>query len=414
LRAWQSIHKEEHLQRIEGGTITSPQGFVAGAAYAGLKVMGEDLRDVGILFSEAPCLAAAVYTSNVVKAAPLVVTQEHLRNGRARALVVNSGNANACTGEQGRADAREMAALTAKKVGIATEEVAVASTGVIGVPMPMEQVRPAIERISLSREGGHELARAIVTTDTFTKEIAVAVRLGDGRRVMVGGIAKGAGMIHPNMATLLGFVATDAALSPDFVTEALTEATDSSFNVISVDGDTSTNDNVVLFANGLAGNAPIAAGTPDAEAFQLALNEVCIYLAKSIARDGEGASRLLEVTVQGALTVADARKAARGVVSSSLLKAAVYGADPNWGRVLMALGNSGAAMIEEKTDLYMGEVCLMKSGRPMPFDRDAASRSMTGKEVAFQVHLNMGEACATAWGCDLTEQYVIINSAYTT
>jgi glutamate N-acetyltransferase/amino-acid N-acetyltransferase len=269
--------------------------------------------------------------------------------------------------------------------------------------------------VTVSRECGHDLARAIVTTDTFAKEVAVRVSPGPGEGdIIIAGIAKGAGMIHPDMATLLCFIATDAALSPAFLRRALKTAVDVSFNMMTVDGDTSPNDSVIVLANGLAGNRVIKSGGPGAREFEKGLETVCLFLAKSIASDGEGATRLIEVTVEGALTIAQARRAARTIAGSSLVKAAVHGADPNWGRIIAAVGRSGAEMAESKVDLYLGDLCLMKAGRPLLFARERARAILFRSEVPIRVCLNLGEASATAWGCDLSEEYVTINSEYTT
>ena len=398
---------------LTSGTITSPRGFLAGATYAGLKTGGDNILDLGILFSEVPCTAAGLFTTNKVKAAPLVLSQERLLKERAQAIVVNSGCANACTGVQGLADAAEMASLAAQKLGIAENEILVASTGVIGVPLPMEKVRAGIVKIALSPAGGHELARAIMSTDTFAKETALTVNIGR-RGFTIGGIAKGAGMIHPDLATMLCFLSTDAAVEAGFLQSALREAVDDSFNMITIDGDTSTNDMVLILANGLSSTNLIGRESGEAEVFQAALKEVCLYFAKSIARDGEGASRLIEVTVEGALNKAEARRAAGTVAGSSLVKAAVHGSDPNWGRIAAALGRSGAEMMESKLDLYLDNICLMKSGQPVPFDASLIRAVLASPEVTIRAHLNLGQGTATAWGCDLSEEYVTINSAYTT
>ncbi len=398
---------------VANGTITSPKGFLAGAAYAGIKKEGDNVLDLGILYSESHCVIAGTFTTNKVKAAPVVLCQERLEGKSARAAVVNSGCANACTGEQGFADSVETADLAANKLGISPEEVLVASTGVIGVPLPMERIRTGIEDITLSSEGGHHLAKAIMTTDTFPKEIALSSTL-DNKEVTIGGVAKGAGMIHPDMATLLCFLTTDAAIDAGFAQRALKRSVDDSFNMTTVDSDTSTNDTVLLFANGLAGNKPVKAGTVEAEVFEVALREVCLYLAKCIARDGEGATKLIEVYVEGALTLKDARIAARTIASSPLVKAAVHGNDPNWGRIIAALGRSGAEIDLLKVDLYSKDLCLLKGGYPVPFDTDKASNILNNAEVPIRVCLNLGEKSATAWGCDLSEEYVTINSAYTT
>jgi len=402
------------LKILSQGTVTTPRGFLAGATYIGLKVKGKDALDLGILCSEAPCTAAGVFTTNRIKAAPVVLCQQQLKKSKAQAIVVNSGCANACTGEQGLADALEMIDLTAKKLGLLPQDVLVSSTGVIGETLHMERIRSGIESIAVSSEGGHSLAKAIITTDPSPKETAVNVSLGSGKcEITIGGIAKGSGMIHPNMATLLGFLTTDAAVSPEFLKKALRIATADSFNMITVDGDTSPNDSVIMLANGLAGNDVITDGAAG-EVFQAALNEVCTYLAKEIVRGGEGATRLIEVTVDGALTVTEARRAARVIAGSALVKAAVHGSDPNWGRIVAAIGRSGVEMVECKIDLYLDNICMMKSGQPQPFDHGKARSLLEKNEVQIRACLNLGKGKATAWGCDLSEEYVTINSEYTT
>jgi len=398
---------------IEDGTVTTPKGFSAGAVFVDIKAAKKKPFDLALLYSDAPCAAAGVFTTNKIKAAPVMLCQQRLRAQRARAIVANSGCANACTGDQGRRNAEQTALLAAQKLGIKSEDVLVASTGVIGTHLPMEKVARGIEAIELAPGGGHDFARAIMTTDTFPKEIAVTLDI-DGRPVTIGGVAKGAGMIHPNMATMLCFITTDAAVEPAFLKRALRRCVDDTFNMISVDGDTSTNDTVLLLANGRAGTVTLHNGSTDAEHFEEALGEVCLYLAKSIARDGEGSTKLIEVTVEGALSVADARLAARTIVGSPLVKTAVYGSDPNWGRVVAAAGRSGAEIVESKVDLYLDHLCLMSSGTPLPFDSGEAKRLMDQKEVRFRLCLNLGEGAATAWGCDLTEEYVALNGDYTT
>jgi glutamate N-acetyltransferase/amino-acid N-acetyltransferase len=398
---------------ISQGTVTSPRGFVAGATYVGLKTRGENLLDLGILYSQVPCGAAGIFTTNRVKAAPVTVSQLHLANGQPRAIVVNSGCANACTGQEGYDNAMEMAHLTAHKLGLRPVDVLVASTGVIGVQLPMDKIRQRLPLIAESTNGGHELARAIVTTDTYIKEIAVSFQV-DGCTVTIGGIAKGARMIHPDLATLLSFLTTDAAVEPQFLMTALREAADASFNMATIDGDTSTNDSLILFANGLAGNNPIQAATPAAAVFVGALTEVCVHLAKLVARDGEGATKLIEVLVTGAESLQDARIGARTIASSMLVKSAVHGNDPNWGRILAALGRSGAAMREGLTDVFIGETALMRGGTPQVFDHQAAVALLSRETVQLKVDLHLGPYQATAWGCDLSEEYVTFNSDYTT
>jgi len=395
---------------LPGGSVTSPQGFRAGAVCAGIKKKGG--YDLGILASERSCAAAGLFTANRIKAAPVVLSQRWLQSGKASAVVVNSGCANACTGEQGMADAIEMARLAGEVAGVPAEEVLVASTGVIGQPLPMDIVREGIKKIAFSLDGGSELAKAIMTTDTVPKAAAVKP---EGASYTIGGIAKGSGMIHPNLATFLCFLTTDANVDKDFLKQALSKAAEVSFNMVSIDGDTSTNDSVFLLANGMAGNDLITKKTSwQGEVFQQALNHLCIYLAKMVARDGEGATRLIEVTVENAPNVYAARLAARTVVGSSLVKAAVYGADPNWGRIMAALGRSGVEVVEDRIDLYIGNICMLKAGKPQPFNRTEAVKLLSGKEVQIRVNLNLGIGSATAWGCDLTKEYVTINSAYTT
>jgi glutamate N-acetyltransferase/amino-acid N-acetyltransferase len=397
---------------IPQGGVTSVRGFLAGAVRAGIKE-NIDKLDLGILHSEQPCSAAGVFTSNRVKAAPILLCQKHLADGRAQAIVANSGCANACTGEEGLRDAYGMAELTAAKLGIRSEDVLVGSTGVIGNCLPMDRVRSAIGEIVLSSKGGDDLALAIMTTDRVPKQIAVHFDC-QGRRYTVGGVAKGAGMIHPGLATMLCFLTTDAPARQGFLDAALRRAVDVSFNMITIDGDTSTNDMVVVLANGLAAGEPLDAEHPAAEPFCDALTHVCTHLAKAVCRDGEGATKLIEVRVEGAASDADARRAARGVAGSLLVKTAVYGEDLNWGRILAALGGSGADMAENKTTLYLGRVCLYRRGRPLDYDEGAARAALAGAEVELRLDLGLGDGAATAWGCDITEEYVRLNSAYTT
>ena len=398
------------MKPISSGGITSASGFLAGAVHAGIK--NEDELDLAILYSEAPCVAAGVFTTNQMKSAPVILSQRHLLRRQAQAIVANSGCANAYTGKKGLMDALEMANLAATKLGIPPEEVLVASTGVIGVPLPLKHISAGIEKVRLSKDGGHDFARAIMTTDTRPKEMAVQVDM-KGVKFTIAGVAKGAGMIHPNMATMLCFIATDALVNVDFLQAALHKAVDVSFNMISIDGDTSPSDCVLLLASGLAGNEPIDFN--NGEAFQEALVEVCIYLAKSIARDGEGATKLIEVVVEGAKDQIEARQTARTVVSSVLVKAAIHGNDPNWGRIVAALGRSGAEVKGEKLDVYLNETCVMEQGHPLPFDREGMKMAWSDSDnVLLKVCLGSGGDRATAWGCDLSEEYVRINSEYTT
>ena len=404
---------EAKIKFITSGNIASPKGFRAGATYAGIKRKASDVLDLGILFSKAPCVATALFTANRIKAAPVVLSQQRLQSGRASAVVVNSGCANAFTGEQGLADAVEMAEIVAKRFRVSPEDVLVASTGVIGPRLPMKLIKAGIRQVVLEKDGGHKLARAMMTTDTVPKEAAVGVRVDDNKFI-IGGVAKGAGMIHPNLATLLCFLTTDAAVDIDFLRFALRKAAEVSFNMISIDGDTSPSDMMLIMANGLAGNKPISHGSQLADAFQQALDQLCIHLAKCVARDGEGATKLIEVTVSGAASAAEARLAARTIVSSPLVKAALHGADPNWGRIMVAAGRSGVEIVESRIDLRIGNICVVKAGCPLPFDNQELIGALRGSEVVINLKLNLGLATATAWGCDLSEEYVTINSQYTT
>lgn len=398
---------------IPSGSVVSPKGFFAGAAHAGIKDPNPIRLDVGVLFSELDCQVAGLFTRNKVQSAPVRLCRERLAARHGRVIVVNSGCANASTGDQGMEDAREMTSLMYRPLGVPDHSAFVASTGVIGVRLPMDKIRDGLSRIALTREGGHDLAHAMMTTDLVQKEYAIAVKGGDFEYI-IAGAAKGSGMIHPDMGTMLCFLTSDAKVEAAFLQAALKKAADISFNMITVDGDTSPSDTVLLLANGACGNREITAGTAEGRIFQQALNRVCTALAKSIARDGEGAERLIEVSVDGARSVKDARIAARTIAGSSLVKTAVYGADPNWGRVVAALGRSGAQVEENCIDVYMGAQCVMRAGVPQTFDAAQASRELKGKEVKFELHLNLGRGKATAWGCDLTPQYVTINSAYTT
>lgn len=395
------------------GTVSSPDGFFAGATSAGIKHKPGGALDLGIIFSETPCTAAAVFTRNRIKAAPVMLSRKRLRDGRAQAIVINSGNANACTGRRGYRDAFRVTELAATGLGISPEDVLIASTGLIGTRLPMKRIEASLDRIILSKEGGQELARAIMTTDTVPKATALTVEAGTGQ-FTIGGIAKGSGMLHPDLATMLCFLTTDAAVEATFLKTALRRVVDSSFNMLSIDGDTSTNDMVLLMANGLAGNAPINAVSDLASPFQEALAQVCVFLTKCLARDGEGASRLLEITVSGATGLSQARRVARTVVSSPLVKSAVHGHDPNWGRILAAAGRSGARVVASKLDLDIGDTPVVRKGLPVRANQRRLERLLGGPKVSIALNLNLGAASAIAWGCDLSEEYVRINSDYTT
>jgi glutamate N-acetyltransferase/amino-acid N-acetyltransferase len=404
---------QTEIELIADGGPTSAKGFTAGAAHVGVRTDWTKL-DVGLLYSEAPCTAAATYTSNTLKAAPLLVCQKHLENGRAQAVVVNAGCANAATGQQGRDNAVAMAQLAAAKLGLDPHDVVVASTGVIGTQLPMERISTGIEAIDLTAAGGLDFATAIMTTDTVKKHLAVKAGVWT-----IGAACKGVGMIHPNMATMLCFITTDAPVEPSFLQASLKEAVDVSFNMVDIDNDTSTNDMAVVLANGMAGGDAITQAHPQAATFRKALTLVCTSMARKMVQDAEGGTKVIETRVDGAATAADARKAAREVVSSVGVKTAMYGEDANWGRILAAIGNSGAAWSEATTELYLGhpnggEVCLYANGAPQPYDLAAAKACLASSEITVRVVLGNGEGAATAWGSDLTEEFVRLNSEYTT
>ena len=402
------------ITHISNGTITSPQGFSAGGVFIGLKSRGEDKLDLAMLVSDTPCSVGGVFTTSAIRSATVDLDRTRVATGKARALIVNAGIANTCVGAQGYKDAEEMTRLAADTLGIAAEGVLVCSTGVIGVELPMSLIRSGVTQIALDDAGGNQLARAMMTTDTHPKETAVSLTTSTGQTITIGGVAKGSGMIHPNMATMLSFATTDAAVDPGFLQTTVKAVADETYNMLTVDGDSSTNDTFLAFANGQAGNPVIDERSPDADSFRLALQRVCTDLTRMLARDGEGASRLITVQVDGARSDGDARLAAKTIAGSNLVKSAVYGADPNWGRLMMALGRSGAEAQEEHVDLFVNGVCIMEAGTPIPFHRDAVVALMSGEQVDFRISLNLADGMATAFGCDLTEQYVIINSAYTT
>lgn len=397
---------------VPGGHVTSPRGFLAGAVYAGIKTYGEDKLDLALLYSRAPCAAAAVFTTNAVKGAPLLITQDHLRSAPPRALVVNAGVANVATGREGLADAEEMCRLAAAKLQLAPDEVLVASTGVIGKRLPMDRIRRGIADVELSEDGGERFAHAIMTTDTRPKMVCLRFE-AEARAYTLGGVAKGSGMIHPQMATMFAFLTTDAPVEPAFLDQAFRAAVDDTLNMVSVDGDTSTSDMALILANGVAGGPALDGGSPASEAFSAALREALTSLARQIARDGEGATRLLTVRVEGAASREDARAAARAITASPLVKAAVWGRDPNWGRVLMAAGRSGARIDLDRAQVWLGGVCAYRGG-PVPFDEVSASEALAADEVVIRLDLGCGAHAATAWGCDLTPEYVHINGDYTT
>jgi len=398
--------------RVISGGVTAPRGFRAGATYCGIKV-DATTRDLAMLAADVLCVAAGTFTTNRAKAAPVLVCQEHLAasGGRARAVVVNSGNANCATGEQGLRNARRMAELTAAKLGVEPQQVLVSSTGIIGRQLPMANVETGIQQIALSPDGGDDFAAAILTTDTRTKVRALEFEI-DGRIARLAGATKGAGMIYPNMATMLCYITTDVAIEQGYLAAILRGAVDDSFNMVAVDGDMSTNDTVLCFASGLAGNEPLTADAPGAATFAQALRQLTVYLAREMARDGEGATKLMEVRVTGAPTRADARRAARAITVSPLWQCALAGGDPNWGRIMAALGASGADIDPNKADISLGDVCLVAGGLAVDNAMDAARRVMAEAEVVIHIDLHQGSVAATAWGCDLTHGYIDENTLY--
>ncbi len=401
------------LERMEGG-ITAVPGILAAGLHCGMKVSGK--KDLALIYSSTPSVAAGVFTTNRIVGAPVKLSREHLKGGVAQAIVASSGNANVATGEQGVKDAREMAQLVAQHLRIPPTHVLVASTGIIGQPLPMEKIRAGIPKLvkALSPQGGRAAAEGIMTTDTQRKEAALRVEIG-GRAVTLGGIAKGAGMIYPHMATMFCFMATDAALTREALDQVLRRAVEQSFNRIVVDGDRSTSDTVLLLANGLAENRPLAKGDRQLHAFQQGLEALTQRLALMLVQDGEGATKLVEVRVRGARSRRDALTAARAIATSLLVKTALAGGDPNWGRIIAALGASGAQVQEEKVAIFYGEEAVTEGGQLRPGVRwERVKEAVRGKEVLIQVDLGLGSGQAQVWTTDLTEEYIKINARYTT
>lgn len=398
---------------VKNGNVTSAKGFVAGATYAGIKSFSEDALDMAILASEKPASVAGTFTSNKVVSPSVTLTKSRVESGVSMGVVANSGCANTCVGSQGFKDAEEMAALASKQINASEHQMLVCSTGLIGVELPMALVRQHMGNIHLDSDAGSSFAKAIMTTDTMSKEIAVSIKIGE-KEVIIGGAAKGAGMIHPNMATMLAFISTDAQIEPATLKSFLKHSVKESFNMIDIDGDQSTNDTVLLFANGMSGVLFDEGDSDESRIFQEALTYVCIELAKAIVRDGEGSNRLIEVFVKGAKSEIDAKKAAREIVSSTLVKAMVHGLDPNWGRIMMALGKSEVDFQEGDVDVFISGIHVVHGGCSIPYLADAVVSSMNASEVKFEVGLNAGSFEARAWGCDLTEEYVTFNSAYST
>jgi glutamate N-acetyltransferase/amino-acid N-acetyltransferase len=405
------------MKFIEGG-VCAAQGFKASGIHVGVKTNNLTKKDLALIVSDVACDAAAVYTKNVVKAAPLLVTKDHLKDGKARAVLANSGNANACA-PYGEEYAEQSCAAAAKALGLKASDFIVASTGVIGQTLPVGVIVDGIPALvsALKSDGSADAASAIMTTDTVMKECAVETII-DGKTVRIGGIAKGSGMIHPNMGTMLCFITTDCAIGADMIKKALLETVTVSFNRISVDGDTSTNDMCSLMASGLAGNAPITSDGGDYAAFVEALKEICVRLAIVMASDGEGATHLITCTVTGAPDAAAAETLSKSVISSTLTKAAIFGADANWGRVLCAMGYSGIEFDPEKVSVSFrssaGTVDVCQNGRGLSFDEGLAKRILTEHDIIIAVNIASGSAECTCWGCDITYDYIKINGDYRT
>ena len=407
------------LKYIDGG-VCAAQGFRAAGIHVGVKTHAAWKKDVALIVSDVDCAAAAMFTTNVVKAAPIHVDRKHLADGKARAIVANSGNANACA-PQGEENAIKMCAAAAKAIGCPPEDVLVSSTGVIGQTLKVQVIEegmPALyEALDHSVEASDAAAHAIMTTDTVKKEVAVETVIG-GKTVRMGGIAKGSGMIHPNMGTMLCFLTTDCAISPAMIRAALKEVVCKTFNRISVDGDTSTNDSCIVLANGLTGNAEITEQGADYQAFTEALMTLCTELARKMAADGEGAKHLITCTVTGAADEKTAETVARSVISSTLTKAAIFGADANWGRVLCAMDYSGAEFDPETVDVSFasaaGDIAVCEKGRGLPFDEDLAKKILTEHDVEIRISMGAGAGTATCWGCDITYDYIKINGDYRT
>jgi len=401
---------------ISGG-VCAAKGFTASGVHCGIRA-SRTKKDIALIYSEKNASCAAVYTTNLVKGAPLVVTKENLADGYAQAVICNSGNANTCN-SNGIEIAKQMCDLVAKGLSIDPDDVVVASTGVIGQKLSIEPIKAGVPQLisKLSKDGNEDAAEGIMTTDTFKKEVAVSFTV-DGKECRIGGMAKGSGMIHPNMATMLVFITTDAAISPAMLQKALSSDIANTFNMVSVDGDTSTNDMVTVLANGMAGNSPITDEGKDFDAFMKALNTITVGLCRMIAADGEGATKLLECVVTGAKDLATAKTVAKSVICSSLTKAAMFGADANWGRVLCAIGYSGADVDVNRIDVSFksskGTVDVCKKGAGIDFSEEKAKEILLEKEIYILVELNSGAATSTAWGCDLTYDYVKINGDYRT
>lgn len=404
-----------NINYIDGG-VTAPNGFLASGVHCGLK-QGSLKKDLALIYSEVPAVAAGMYTKNKVKGAPIYITKEHLANKKAQAIIINSGNANTCNGDDGLQKAKKMANLQAKELNLKTDDVLVASTGVIGVPLNIDAIKNGIPLLTerMSKEGFDDASSAIMTTDTFKKQMALEFYIGD-KKITIGSMAKGSGMIEPNMGTMLSFITTDLSISPELLNEALKSSVSVTYNRVSVDGDTSTNDMILILANGLAKNLTITEKDENYDIFVKVLTELNTKMAKNIAKDGEGATKLLECQIIGAKNEADAVTLGKSVINSSLVKTAMFGSDANWGRILCALGYANIDFNPEKVDVSFessaGSIKVCEAGSSLPFDEDIAKKVLSENEIIIKVNLFLGNHSAYVWGCDLSYEYVKINGDY--
>lgn len=404
-----------NIKYIDGG-VTAPNGFLASGIHCGLKK--DNLkRDLALIYSEVPAASAGMYTKNKVKGAPIYVTKEHLKNKKAQAIIINSGNANTCNGDDGLNKAEKMTCLQAKALNLKADDVLVASTGVIGVPLNIDAIKDGIPLLTerLSKDGSNDASLAIMTTDTFQKQLALEFFIGD-KKVTIGSMAKGSGMIEPNMGTMLSFITTDLSIAPELLTEALKTSVNATYNRVSVDGDTSTNDMILILANGLAENPTITEKNENYYTFLKVLTELNTIMAKNIAKDGEGATKLLECQILGAKTEEDAVILGKSVINSSLVKTAMFGSDANWGRILCALGYAKIDFDPEKVDVSFessaGSIKVCEAGSSLPFDENIAKKVLSENEIVIKVNLFLGDYDAYVWGCDLSYEYVKINGDY--
>lgn len=403
------------IKYIDGG-VTAPSGFLASGIYCGLKKSNLQ-KDLALIYSEVPAVAAGMYTKNKVKGAPIYITKEHLTNKKAQAIIINSGNANTCNGDDGLNKAKKMTSLQAKELKLKADDILVASTGVIGVPLNIDAIKDGIPLLTakLSKEGFDDASSAIMTTDTFKKQLALEFHIGD-KKVTIGSMAKGSGMIEPNMGTMLSFLTTDLSISPELLDEALKSSVTVTYNRVSVDGDTSTNDMILILANGLAENPTITEKDENYDAFLKALTELNTIMAKNIAKDGEGATKLLECQILGSKSEEDAVVLGKSVINSSLVKTAMFGSDANWGRILCALGYTTIDFDPEKVDVSFespaGSIKVCEAGSSLPFNEDKAKEILNENEIIIKVNLFLGDYSAYVWGCDLSYEYVKINGDY--